>query len=76
MSCMYRPAMEIFLNAKNKSLVCGDALNLVSPFPRNLDRGFNSLGARIHGHDHVEAECSGYHLGEFGEHIVVKRSAA
>ena len=64
--------MEVLLYRKNKSLVLWDALDLVSPFPCNLDSGLYGLSARVHGQDHLKAQHLGDSLGETREDIVVE----
>jgi hypothetical protein len=68
--------VEVLLHAKDERLVVRNALDFVSPLPRNFDCGLHGLGAGVHWQDHVEAEELCDELGESWEDIVIECSAA
>lgn len=68
--------MEVLFRAENKRLVMRDALDLVSPLPRDFDGCLDSLSSSVHGKHHVEAKKIRDILGESREYIVVEGSAA
>ena len=71
-----RSAVEVLRHAQHNGLVRRHALGLVRPFARNLYGRLDSLGASVHGQDHVEAEELGDKLSEAREDVVVKRARA
>ncbi len=50
-----RAAVEVVGADDDLGLAVGNALDLVSPLARGLDRGLHRFGARVHGQRHVEA---------------------
>nr|POE63625.1 hypothetical protein CFP56_04528 [Quercus suber] len=69
-------AVEVLLQTKDPRLVRRDALDLVCPFPRNLDGRLDRFRASVHGQHHLEP-CHGRDLlGKLGEDIVVEGSTA
>jgi hypothetical protein len=68
--------MKVFGHAENESFPLRDPLGLVPPFAGNLDGRLDRLGARVHGHDHVEAKELGHELGKAREDVVVEGARA
>ena len=64
--------MEIALDAEDNRLSFPNTLAHVSPFPRKLDRGLNSLCTGIHWQYHVIPEGRRDLLSEFSEYRVVE----
>lgn len=56
----YGPAVEIACSTENDSATFGDAFLFICPFTRELDAGFDGLGACVHWEDHVIPK----HLGD------------
>ena len=61
-------AVEIVGADDDLGLAVRDALDLVAPLARRLDRGLDRLGAGVHRQRHVEA-------GEFVQFLAQKRQA-
>lgn len=74
--CAYCSAVEVLLCGEDPGLVLRNALDLVSPFARNLDSGLHGLSTSVHGQDHLEAQHRSDLLGEAGEDIVVECARA
>jgi hypothetical protein len=72
----YCSPVKVLLHREDQSLILWDSLDLVSPLARDLDCGLNSLSARVHRQNHVEAEKLGGILGEAWEYIVVESTTA
>lgn len=70
----YRPSVEVFSHTEHHGLALWDALDLVAPFPRDLEGSLDSLGTGVHREHHVEAEIVRHKLGKAREDIVVKGS--
>lgn len=64
--------MEVFSNTDHYSLILGNPLDLVAPFPRKLDGGLNCFSACVHWQNHIETEELGDELRKAWEDIVVK----
>lgn len=68
--------MEVVFRTQDDRLVLRNTLNLVSPLTSDLNTGLDSLGARVHGQNHIEAEVLSDKLGETWEDIVIKSTRA
>lgn len=68
----YGTSVEVVLSTENNGLVFGDTFDLVTPLPSNLDAGFDGLGTRVHGEDHVKAKVLGDKLCKTGKYIIVE----
>ncbi len=69
-------SMEVLGHAENEGFSLGDTLGFVAPFPGNLDGCLDRLRARVHRHDHVEAEELGDEFRKAWEDIVVESARA
>ena len=66
--------MEIVLRAQNNRLSLLHALLHVRPLPRELERGFDCLGAGVHRQNHVVAKHLRHDFCESPEYGVVERA--
>ena len=66
--------MEIVLRAQNNRLSLLHALLHVRPLPRELERGFDCLGAGVHRQNHVVAKHLGDGLREAPKDRIVERT--
>lgn len=72
----YSAAMEVVLYAQHHGAVLRNALDLVSPFPGDLDGTLDRLRARVHRQDHVETEEAGDEFGEAREDVIIEGTGA
>jgi hypothetical protein len=68
--------MEVFLDTKHQRLIVWNALDFVTPLPRNLNCCFHRFSTCVHWEHHVKSKHLRDELGEFGEDIVVESSTA
>jgi len=72
----YRPTVEVLLHGEYQRLAIRNALLLVAPFPRDLDRSLNRFRACVHRQHHFKPEHLRNSLCKAREDIVVERSRA